>query len=175
MKDNIVGIQQVGVGIPNVLKAWEYYRKNFGMDVPIFQESAEAKLMTKYTGGKVHSRSAVLAINLNGGSGLEIWQYTSRESEKPKFELELGDLGIFITKIKAKIIKVASFSVSKTLNKESFKWYLFFTSNLDPIFFIKIACTSSVLSLSQDISKAVILVGESNNFFAISIFTKAYW
>ncbi len=105
MKDNIVGIQQVGVGIPDVLKAWEYYRKNFNMDVPIFQESAEAKLMTKYTGGKVHSRSAVLAINLNGGSGLEIWQYTSRESEKPKFEIELGDLGIFITKIKAKNVE----------------------------------------------------------------------
>ena len=66
MKQNIVGIQQVGVGIPDVQGAWEFYRKQFGMDVPIFQESAEAKLMTPYTGGKVHSRSAVLAINLMG-------------------------------------------------------------------------------------------------------------
>lgn len=104
MKENIIGIQQVGVGIPDVHKAWEFYRKNFGMDIPIFQESAEAKLMTKYTGGTVHSRSAVLAINIQGGSGLEIWQYTSRESAKPNFDVQLGDLGIFITKIKSKNI-----------------------------------------------------------------------
>jgi catechol 2,3-dioxygenase-like lactoylglutathione lyase family enzyme len=101
MKQNIVGIQQVGVGIPDVHKAWAYYRKHFGMDIPIFQESAEAKLMTPYTGGKVHSRSAVLAINIKGGSGLEIWQFTSRATAAPKFDLQLGDYGIMISKVKA--------------------------------------------------------------------------
>ncbi|MFO0006723.1 MAG: VOC family protein, partial [bacterium] len=82
-------------------KAWAYYRKHFGMDIPIFQESAEAKLMTPYTGGKVHSRSAVLAINIKGGSGLEIWQFTSRATAAPKFDLQLGDYGIMISKVKA--------------------------------------------------------------------------
>jgi catechol 2,3-dioxygenase-like lactoylglutathione lyase family enzyme len=101
MKQNIVGIQQVGVGIPDVQGAWEFYRKQFGMDVPIFQESAEAKLMTPYTGGKVHSRSAVLAINLMGGSGLEIWQYTSRPTVPPDFTPMLGDTGVFVCKIKS--------------------------------------------------------------------------
>ena len=101
MKENIIGIQQVGVGIPDVQKAWQFYRNYFGMDVPIFQESAEAKLMTPYTGGTVHARSAVLAINLLGGSGLEIWQYTSRKTEPATFDLQLGDLGIFITRIKS--------------------------------------------------------------------------
>lgn len=104
MRSNIIGIQQVGVGIPDVNKAWKFYRKNFGMDIPIFQESAEAKLMTPYTGGKVHSRSAVLAINLQGGSGLEIWQFTSRTPEAPKFKIQLGDLGILSVTIKCRNI-----------------------------------------------------------------------
>jgi catechol 2,3-dioxygenase-like lactoylglutathione lyase family enzyme len=35
-----------------------------------------------------------------GGGGFEIWQYTSRVPELPKFEPQLGDFGIYITKIK---------------------------------------------------------------------------
>lgn len=107
MKQNIIGIQQVGVGIPDVHKAWAYYRKHFGMDIPIFQESAEAKLMTPYTGGKIHSRSAVLAINIKGGSGLEIWQFTSRKTEAAQFEIQLGDYGIMIAKVKAQDVNQA--------------------------------------------------------------------
>ncbi len=107
MKQNIIGIQQIGVGIPDLQKAWTYYRKHFGMDIPIFQESAEAKLMTRYTGGKVHSRTAVLAINLKGGSGLEIWQFTSRKTEAPAFELQMGDTGIVMAKVKSPDVKLA--------------------------------------------------------------------
>ena len=99
---NIIGIQQVGVGVPDVQEAFSYYRKVFGMDIPVFQESAEAKLMTKYTGGKVQSRSAILAINIQGGSGFEIWQYTSRKTEKASFDVKLGDYGLFISRIKSR-------------------------------------------------------------------------
>jgi catechol 2,3-dioxygenase-like lactoylglutathione lyase family enzyme/uncharacterized glyoxalase superfamily protein PhnB len=113
MKQNIIGIQQIGVGIPDVHQAWAYYRKHFGMDIPIFQESAEAKLMTPYTGGIVHSRSAVLAINIKGGSGLEIWQFTSRKTAPPDFTLQLGDYGIMIAKVKAQDVKAAYESMKK--------------------------------------------------------------
>lgn len=116
MKQNILGIQQVGVGIPDVHAAWAFYRKHFGMDVPIFQESAEAKLMTPYTGGEVHSRSAVLAINLNGGGGLEIWQYTSRKPQPPAFQPVLGDLGIMVSKIKSKDVQRSYESISLQKN-----------------------------------------------------------
>ena len=78
MRKIICGIQQIGIGIPNLHEAWKWYRKAFGMDIRMFEESAEAGLMIKYTGGKVHSRSAALAINMAGGGGFEIWQYTSR-------------------------------------------------------------------------------------------------
>jgi catechol 2,3-dioxygenase-like lactoylglutathione lyase family enzyme len=105
MKQNILGIQQIGIGIPDVQEAWTFYRKTFGFDVPIFQESAEAKLMTPYTGGEVHSRSAVLAVNLQGGAGLEIWQFTSRKPEPPRFQVQCGDLGVFVAKIKSKNVQ----------------------------------------------------------------------
>ncbi|MDV7393469.1 hypothetical protein RZS08_18995, partial [Arthrospira platensis SPKY1] len=63
------------------------------------QEAAEAPLMTRYTGGKVQSRSATLAINMRGGGGFEIWQYTSRSTEPPRFTPTLGDFGIYICKL----------------------------------------------------------------------------
>ncbi|MFH1321796.1 MAG: VOC family protein [Bacteroidota bacterium] len=103
----ISGIQQIGIGIPDLEQAWRWYRLAFGMDVPIFQESAEAPLMFNYTGGKVHSRNAVLALNLQGGGGFEIWQYTSRKTEQAKFDIQLGDYGIYITRIRSKDVEAA--------------------------------------------------------------------
>ncbi len=97
----ITGIQQIGIGVADVHAAWTWYRKHLGMDVPIFEEAAEAALMLPYTGGEPRSRHAILALNLQGGSGFEIWQYTSRTPQPPAFEPEMGDLGIFIAKIKA--------------------------------------------------------------------------
>jgi catechol 2,3-dioxygenase-like lactoylglutathione lyase family enzyme len=101
-KPIISGIQQVGVGIPNVYEAWKWYRQAFGMDIPIFDEAATAALMLPYTAGKPHDRHAVLAINANGGGGFEIWQYVSRTPEAPSFQINLGDLGIYAAKIKSK-------------------------------------------------------------------------
>src|SRR3954463_1556485 len=100
MKKNIVGIQQIGIGIPNVHEAFKWYNRNFGMDIPVFEEAAEANLMLPYTGGKPHNRHAILAINIKGGGGFEIWQYPSREPQSARFEPMAGDLGIFCTKMK---------------------------------------------------------------------------
>ena len=100
----ISGIQQVGIGIPNVHEAWAWYRKYFGMDIPVFQEEAEAPLMTLYTGGEVQSRNAVMALNLGGGAGMEIWQYTSRQPAPAAFDVQLGDYGIFATRVKSQNI-----------------------------------------------------------------------
>lgn len=96
----INGIQQVGIGVKDANQAWAWYRKAFKMDVPIFQDSAEAKLMTRYTSGKVESRHAILALNMQGGGGFEIWQYTSKEPLAAKQELTWRDLGILAVKIR---------------------------------------------------------------------------
>ncbi|GAA5221390.1 VOC family protein [Membranihabitans marinus] len=101
-KPYISGIQQMGIGVSDVHAAWAWYRKIIGMDVPIFDEAAEAGLMLPYTGGKPQSRHAILAMNLNGGGGFEIWQYVSRTPEKAEFDVLPGDLGINAAKIKSR-------------------------------------------------------------------------
>lgn len=96
----INGIQQVGIGVKDANEAWAWYRKAFKMDVPIFQDSAEAKLMTRYTSGKVEKRHAILALNLQGGGGFEIWQYTSKIPQAPEALPTWKDLGILAVKIR---------------------------------------------------------------------------
>lgn len=103
----INGIQQVGIGVTNAEEAWAWYRKHFGMDVPVFKDAAKANLMTKYTGGKTESRYAILALNMKGGGGFEIWQYTSRKAEAGVRQPELGDLGIIAIKLKTDDINKA--------------------------------------------------------------------
>ena len=107
MADNylISGIQQMGIGIPRVYEAWEFYRKTFGMDIAMFDEAAEANLMLPYTGGEPRERHAVLAINLQGGGGMEIWQYTSRTPQPADFEARLGDFGLYICKMKSQDVR----------------------------------------------------------------------
>lgn len=104
-KTIISGIQQIGIGVANVHDAFKWYRQNFGMSVPIFDEAAEAALMLPYTGGEPRKRHAILAINMQGGGGFEIWQYTSRTPEGPEFTPQLGDLGLFVAKIKTKNVQ----------------------------------------------------------------------
>ena len=104
---NICGIQQIGIGVKNVEEAWKWYIRQFGMDCRIFEDEAEAKLMLPYTGGEPRRRHAVLAVNLQGGGGFEIWQHKGREPLTIKEEIRLGDLGIISCKIKAKNINDA--------------------------------------------------------------------
>lgn len=105
MKYLISGIQQMGIGVPDVETAFKFYRKYFGNDIKIFEDAAQAPLMIRYTGNNVESRTATLAINMNGGGGFEIWQFTSRETKKPTFDIMTGDTGIYITKIKSRDVR----------------------------------------------------------------------
>jgi len=113
MQKVISGIQQVGIGIPNVHEAWKWYREHFGMDIAAFDDEGTAELMLPYTGGKPQARHAILALNMKGGGGFEIWQYKSRTPVAADFNISLGDLGIFAVKIKTENISEAyhSFNV----------------------------------------------------------------
>src|SRR5690606_39154021 len=105
-KPVITGIQQIGVGNPDVELAWTW-AKSVGSDLKMFDSAAEADLMTRYTGGDVHSRRAIFALNLQGGGGLELWQFTSRVSARPAQDIHIGDLGIFAAKLKCKDVEKA--------------------------------------------------------------------
>ena len=50
--------------------------------------------MLAHTNGKPRERHAILALNLEGGGGFEIWQHTGKKPRIIDFEIQLGDLGI---------------------------------------------------------------------------------
>ena len=107
MTIKINGIQQLGVGVENFHEAWRWYREYFSMDIRMFEDEAVAELMLPHTGGKPRARHAVLALNMRGGGGFEIWQHKGKKPEPPKFEILLGDLGINIRRIKTDNIEAA--------------------------------------------------------------------
>jgi catechol 2,3-dioxygenase-like lactoylglutathione lyase family enzyme len=96
----ISGIQQIGIGVADAAEAFAWYRQHFGMDILLFDDVAEANLMKHYTGGQVYQRRAILALNLKGGAGLEIWQFKNRLPQAAPSIL-LGDTGISSAKIKS--------------------------------------------------------------------------
>ncbi len=98
---NIVGIQQIGIGVEDLYAGFKWYRQNFGMDIKIFDEKAVAEYMLPYTEGKSRERHAILAMNMLGGGGFEIWQHTGKTPQKADFEFGLGDIGINICKVKS--------------------------------------------------------------------------
>lgn len=107
MDDLITGIQQVGIGVTDAVKAMHYYKNNFGMNVKLFDDTAAATLMKKYTGDEKHRRHAILLLNMGGGGGFELWQFTDRAPQYPAREIQLGDLGIFGVKIKTPDVHAA--------------------------------------------------------------------
>ena len=109
MKTNylLTGIQQVGIGVQDANAAWNWYRTHFGFDLPIFNDEAEAALMSQYTGNEVHSRKAILAMNVKGGGGFEIWQFSSRKPTAASFEVKEGMLGITSVHLKCEDVEAA--------------------------------------------------------------------
>jgi catechol 2,3-dioxygenase-like lactoylglutathione lyase family enzyme len=63
--------------------------------------------MIRYTGGDVQRRNAVLALNMAGGAGFEIWQYKSRTPVPPDFVPALGDTGVFAAVMKSADVRSA--------------------------------------------------------------------
>ena len=113
----ISGIQQMGIGVPDVYSAWELYRNYFGVNVKIFDERAVADIMAKYMGGIERERHAILAMNLQGGGGFEIWQHLSTPPNPSSFEILPGDLGIFACKIKCKnVLETYHFYKNKNID-----------------------------------------------------------
>ncbi len=103
MKEKVIcGLQQVGIGVKDADVAWKWYRENFGVDIPVVADEGVAERMLPYTGGKPQPRYAILAVNLQGGGGLEIWEPRGRALNYPKQQPALGDLGIFIAKIRSR-------------------------------------------------------------------------
>ncbi len=133
MSVHITGIQQVGIGVVNADQAKYLYRELFGMNVLVFDDEAEAKLMTRYTGYQSYKRRAILTMNLKGGGGFEIWQYLDRTPAHLSKDSVYGAPGINAVKIKTSCIhtakeKLASYTSLKISSVQTyFNQGLFFT------------------------------------------------
>lgn len=97
----ITGIQQMGVGVKNAKEAWAWYRKMYGMDINVFESTDVAEFMLPHTDGKPREKYAALAVNFEGGGGFEIWEHKGHDPRYPDFDIKMGDLGIYITKLKS--------------------------------------------------------------------------
>ena len=107
MRHIISGIQQIGVGVENLKEARKWYRNYLGFDVPVVDAPGTAEKMLPYTGGQAQDRHAVITLNMQGGGGLEIWQYLTRKPKFAEFEIQAGDLGVFAAKIRSSEIDEA--------------------------------------------------------------------
>lgn len=101
MKEKVIcGIQQVGIGVSDVIEAWKWYYDQFGYDIKIVDDEGVAERMLPYTSGKPQPRRAIMAFNIRGGGGFEIWQPKGRALNYPATPVQLGDFGILMAKIK---------------------------------------------------------------------------
>lgn len=107
MSYTIHGIQHLGVGVPEHEQAWKWYRKFFGMDIPLFNDEAAAPLMTIYTEGEVISKRAAMVLNIKGGCAMEVVSPTTFKATHAKVDHQLGDLGILVGMVKTPDIKKA--------------------------------------------------------------------
>lgn len=101
----ISGIQQIGVGTTDFRKSWNWYIEMFGIDVKILEDDTVAERMLPYTGGVPQQRHACIAVNIQGGGGFEIWQYSKRKPEPCSFKIAAGDLGVFAAKLNCRDVK----------------------------------------------------------------------
>jgi catechol 2,3-dioxygenase-like lactoylglutathione lyase family enzyme len=101
----ISGIQQVGIGTENFRKTWDWMIRVFGADTKILEDDTVAERMLPYTGNKPQKRHACIAMNMQGGGGFEIWQYSERKPQPCAFEVQIGDLGTFCAKINCRDVK----------------------------------------------------------------------
>lgn len=182
IQPTINGIQQVGIGVNDARTAWEWYRKAFKMDVPIFQDSAEAKLMTKYTAGKVESRHAILALNMQGGGGFEIWQYTSKIPSSPDPHVHWNDLGILAVKMRCRDIHktydhlklVGANLLGKPVLNPIGIWHFYLKDPFENLF--EIEENLSWFSKSKDLTGGVsgVVIGVSSIDQALPVYQKNF-
>lgn len=113
----IYGFQQIGVGVEDADAAFKWYATRLGSDVVVFDDSNEATFMAPYMGGKSRNKRALMAVNMRGGCGYEIWQYLDRKPLRSAKPFQLGDFGINLIKVKSKNIQT-SYSRLKSMNAQ---------------------------------------------------------
>ncbi|MAE86843.1 MAG: glyoxalase [Flammeovirgaceae bacterium] len=95
MADKLLyGIQQVGIGVTDIVEAEKWYAGALLANIKVLEDHHPATHMAPYMGGKPRNKSAVILINKNGGGGFELWQHTEHQPQNLEKPIQRGDLGI---------------------------------------------------------------------------------
>ena len=92
-----------GNRVPNVESSWAWYRKNFGVNVKIFEE-ARGAFNDQIYWREGYSRTATLALSMDGGGVLRSGNSLQEIRKKANFSIKLGDCMI-ACKIKSRDVK----------------------------------------------------------------------
>lgn len=103
----IRGLQQIGIGVKNADESFYWYKKHLGADIKVIDKTGKSEIVSSHSAQKGWDRRTVMAINLQGGGGLEMWQHLSKESKSASADFLLGDIGINVCKIKCLDIEKA--------------------------------------------------------------------
>ncbi len=153
MGRTICGILQIGVGVPDLPRAFAWYRRYFGMDIPVVQQTAGlSPHMLPLTGGQRPCRRLAIIFNLHGGGGLEICQFTDRAAKPPDFEPQLGDCGINLARIKARDVRATH------------RWFK--NAKLDVLSDIMMDCSGKEHFFVKDVTGLVFQITEGEDWFS---------
>lgn len=130
----IYGIQQVGIGVSDAEAAFRWYAQVLGADLLIFDDRKVATHMAQFMGGQPHQKRALLAMNANGGSGYELWQYQDREPQAAKQPILFGDSGLNYISIKTHDLSAAQARLASA-GVTSFIWPGFQAKERPSLFF----------------------------------------
>ena len=51
------GVQQIGIGVEDAERAWDWYRRKFGFDIPLIDSTGIAASMLLYTGNEPRKKA----------------------------------------------------------------------------------------------------------------------
>ena len=83
------------------------------------EDDTVAERMLPYTGNQPQKRHACIAVNLQGGGGFEIWQYSERKPKPVAFDIAVGDLGVFAAKLNCRDVPACHKALSAKWNAVS--------------------------------------------------------
>lgn len=130
----IYGIQQVGIGVTDAEAAFRWYAQVLGADLLIFDDRKVATHMAQFMGGKPRQKRALLAMNANGGSGYELWQYQDRTPQAAGQPILFGDTGLNYISIKTYDLPAAQARLEQA-SVDCFTWPAFQTDEQQSLFF----------------------------------------
>lgn len=96
----ITAFQHVGMGVHDVERTYDFYRKLMGFRVKLSDKREYLDEMTPIVGALVEMR-VIMAMNVAGGAAIELVEHTSTRPMEPEEPPQWGDIGYLELGLKA--------------------------------------------------------------------------